>query len=231
MRNFMELLNPLPRVILVTGHYGSGKTNLAVNLAFDLRQLGRNVALCDLDLVNPYFRSADFADKLRAKGIEAIIPLYANSNLDIPAVGAGLSSALGRKELTVIVDVGGDDAGAIALGRYAQQIAEKDYAMLYVYNRYRYLTRDPAAAMDILTEISAVSRLSPTGIVNNSNLGEETDCQTVEGSAAACRALEEFSGLPLLWHCAPRRLAGDLGLSPVYPVEVYVRKPWEAAEA
>ena len=112
-----RLLERLKRIIAVVGHYGSGKTNLAVNLAADLAASGRDVALADLDIVNPYFRSADFTAQMQAKGVEMIVPPYARSNLDIPALPARMDGAIDGGK-TLVLDIGGDDAGAAALGRY-----------------------------------------------------------------------------------------------------------------
>ncbi len=223
------MIHLLHRIILVTGHYGSGKTNFSVNLALACRQAGKRVVLCDLDIVNPYFRSADFEELMHCRGIETISPTFANTNLDTPSLGAGLSAAIQQPEKTVIVDVGGDDAGAVALGRYAPEIAKGAYSMLYIYNRYRYLTREAADALEILQEIAAASRLRHQFIINNSNLGEETDCQVVEGSFAACEELSKQSGLPVACVCAPRAIAGELSCGqPVFPIDLYVKKPWES---
>ncbi|MCL2069021.1 MAG: P-loop NTPase, partial [Oscillospiraceae bacterium] len=122
--------------IIVTGHYGSGKTNLAVNLALDLRKQGRSVTLADLDIVNPYFRAADFIGLAKANDIGMMFPPYANSNLDLPSLTIALGEKIGGGG-TLIIDVGGDDAGATALGRYAPGLAGTDYDMIYVVNKNR----------------------------------------------------------------------------------------------
>lgn len=219
---------PLERVILLTGHYGSGKTNLAVNLALDFKNSGKDVVVCDLDIVNPYFRSADFAALMERRGIQTIVPEYAGSNLDLPSIGAGLSAAVRQKEKTVIVDVGGDDAGAVALGRYANDFKEIPYSLVFVYNYYRLMTREPAGALEILNDIRAVTRLTPCGILNNSNLCGETTEQTLLESLAPCRELARLSGLPILFSAAPRQLADELPPNDFYPVDIYVKQPWQA---
>lgn len=222
------MIHLLHRIILVTGHYGSGKTNLSLNLALACRHAGQKVVLCDLDIVNPYFRSADFEEQMHREGIETVSPVFANTNLDTPALSAGVSAALSRQDKMVIIDVGGDDAGAIALGRYAPEIAKQPYSMLYVYNCYRYLTQKPEDALEILDEIRAASRLQPHFIVNNSNLGEETDAAVIERSFIPCGELAKKSGLPVLCVSAPRGIAEKLsGSGPVFPIALYVKKPWE----
>lgn len=214
------------KINIITGHYGSGKTNLAVNLALDARREGKRVTVIDLDIVNPYFRTADFADTFREAGIQVVLPLYANSNLDIPALTGAVDSAFDNDSDCVIIDVGGDDAGAIALGRYAPAIRAHDYELLYVVNRYRYLTATPEEGLSVLADIAAVSRLRPTGIVNNSNLGEETTAQTVEDSLAYAESLAAKAGLPLRSTAYDRRL-GAVAVPDGYPVEIYVKKIWE----
>ncbi|MDD2956085.1 MAG: hypothetical protein PHD67_07205 [Oscillospiraceae bacterium] len=222
------MLEKLGRITVVTGHYGSGKTNLSVNLAVDLKAAGHEVTLVDLDIVNPYFRSADFSAQMAEKGIRVMAPQFAGTNLDIPALGPEVASVLeedgGRR---VIIDVGGDDAGAFALGRYAAQIAEQDYRMIYVVNAFRYLTRSPEEALQVLLEIETASRLKGSALVNNSNLASETSPEDVLGSVAYAQAAAEKAGLPL-WATAVRRdLAPALPGDGFYPVDVYVRPPWE----
>lgn len=214
------------KINIITGHYGSGKTNLAVNLALDARKQGKRVTVIDLDIVNPYFRTADFAQTFAEAGIRVVLPTYANTNLDIPALTGAVDSAFDNDDDCVIIDVGGDDAGAIALGRYAPAIQAHDYALFYVVNRYRYLTSTPEEGLAVLADIAAVSRLSPTGILNNANLGEETTAQTVEDSLPYAEELAAKAGLPLLCTAYDRRL-GALPVPDGYPVEIFVKKIWE----
>ena len=214
------------RLNLITGHYGSGKTNLAVNLALDAKKEGKSVAIVDLDIVNPYFRTADFSEMLENNGIRVIVPMYANSNLDIPALTGAVDAVLNSGEDCVILDVGGDDAGAIALGRYAPAISAQEYDLFYVVNRYRYLTATPDEALEVLRDIAAVSRLSPTGVLNNSNLGGETTAAEVERSAAFAGEVARLAGVPLRATAYDRRL-GELSVPEGYPVDIYVKKIWE----
>ena len=157
-------------VVIITGHYGAGKTNLAVNLAREMAKTGP-ASLYDLDIVNPYFRSADFSQTLSAAGVTVVAPEAANTNLDLPALSGRLEAALRTGERRLILDVGGDDAGAVALGRFAPLLEQREYQMWYVVNRFRYLTRVPEEAVGLLREIETASRLRVTHIVNNSNLG------------------------------------------------------------
>ncbi|MEG2429922.1 MAG: P-loop NTPase, partial [Oscillospiraceae bacterium] len=133
----MELTN-FKRISIITGHYGSGKTNVAVNLALQLKEQHEKVTIVDLDIVNPYFRTSDFTQMLSEKGIKVIAPVYANTNLDIPALPPSINSIFDNKDSFVIVDVGGDDAGAIALGQFSNRIKNSEYDMYYVINECRF---------------------------------------------------------------------------------------------
>lgn len=225
------LLEQLKRILVIVGHYGSGKTNLAVNLAMDFRKAGKEVILADLDIVNPYFRSADFTGLLEQNGIEMIAPLYAGTNLDIPALTARLDAVLDIDK-QIVIDVGGDDAGAAALGRYSAAIREAGGCdMLYVVNGYRYLTRTAEQASSLLSEIQSASRLEATAVVNNSNLGEQTTPQVVADKLAFAQETAAHYGLPLLFTAVPEAFSEELKeLIPdreLYPVKIYVKKPWE----
>lgn len=214
--------------VVVLGHYGSGKTNLAVNLAVQRRAAGAQVALCDLDIVNPYFRSADFAAQMEQQGIEMVSPPFAGSNVDVPALTGRLDALLADEQRQVIVDVGGDDAGAIAVGRYARKLLPQQPTVLYVVNACRPITDTPRAALDILREIEAASHVQATHIVNCTNLGTETDEQTLRGSLDYIDELCRISGLPLCCHAVLGSLADRLAdIGPVLPVQRYVKLPWE----
>ena len=210
------------KAIIITGHYGSGKTNIAVNLALDFASAGERVCVIDLDIVNPYFRTADFGELFGEHDIRLIAPQYANTNLDIPSHGFDMA-ALIREYDRVIIDVGGDDAGAIALGQYAVILQNFGYDMLYVVNRFRFLTGTPEEAVQLLKDIEYVSKLTATGVVNSSNLGAETTAEDVLGSVEYAQQAADAAGIPLVFTAAERRLQ----LPQFRGVEVYVRPFWE----
>ncbi len=195
----------LSRAVIITGHYGSGKTSLAVNLALYFADKGERVCVVDLDIVNPYYRTADFAQLFEERGIRLVSPQYANTNLDIPALCFDMNALLDNYD-RVIADVGGDDAGAAALGQYATILKNRGYDMAYVVNKHRLLTSEPREALELLGDIEYVSGLKATGIVNCSNLGTETTAQTVTDSLPYARACADELGLPLLFTAADRRL-------------------------
>ena len=186
------------RLTLFAGHYGSGKTNIAVNYALHLAKEGKQVCIADLDIVNPYFRTADSRQELESAGVELISPQFANSNVDLPALPAQAYKLVQDKRCYGIMDIGGDDRGAYALGRYIPFMKqENDYRMVYVANCYRPLTRTAADALEVMREIEAACGLAFTDIVNNSNLASETDVQAVLDSQPFIRELSEASGLPV----------------------------------
>lgn len=209
------------KAIIITGHYGSGKTNIAVNLALELAKKGEIVCVIDLDIVNPYFRTADFGSVFEENGVELVAPQYANTNLDIPSLGFDMAALL-RGYDRVVVDVGGDDAGAIALGQYSQILKNFGYEMLYVVNSFRYLTSTPEETIALLRDIEYVSSLKATGIINNSNLGAETTADDVTGSAEYANRCAAAAGLPVVFTAAKRELC----VPDTMPVDMYVRPYW-----
>ena len=188
------------RVTLFAGHYGSGKTNLAVNFALKMRKNGKNVKIADLDIVNPYFRTKDSAKALNDAGIELISPAFANTNLDLPALPAQVYSLVERKDFYAVMDIGGDDRGAYALGRYRDFIIEEnDYEMIFVANFYRPLTRTADEALEVMREIEAASKIPFTAIINNSNIGEATTAQTVVDTFDIANELSQKTSLPIIF--------------------------------
>ena len=206
----MKTLKP-KRVTLFAGHYGSGKTNIAVNYALHLAKSGCPVTIADLDIVNPYFRTKDSAEALDQAGIRLISSAYANSNVDVPALPAELYALTQDRSRYAILDVGGDDRGALALGRYAADIMEEnDYEMIFVANFYRPLTTTAEEAFEVMKEIETAGKIPFTAIVHNSNLGRETTPAHVTDKEKEALRLSELSGLPLLFTAAEASVAEGL---------------------
>ena len=199
------------RITLLCGHYGSGKTNIAVNMALDLSRDHEKVVIADLDIVNPYFRTVDSEEDLREEGVKLVVSSYANSNVDIPALPQEMYSLVDDKSLTCVVDVGGDDRGAYALGRISGAIREEnDYDMFLVINRYRPLTPDAESTLEIMHEIEAAASLPFTGIINNSNLAAETEPETVLASVDYAKEVAALAGLPLVMTSVEKSVADRL---------------------
>ena len=199
------------RITLFAGHYGSGKTNIAINYARALKRAGEKVAVADLDIVNPYFRTKDSAADLQAEGIDLVVSDFANSNVDFPALPKEIYALVADRETKIVMDIGGDDRGALALGRYVPDIKAKgDYEMLAVVNAARPLTRTPQEAVEVLREIEAACRLPFTGIVNNTNVGAETTVETVLGSIPYADEIAALMGVPVRFTCAIGAIAAEL---------------------
>ncbi len=208
------------RLTLFAGHYGSGKTNIAVNYALHLAGEGKPVCIGDLDIVNPYFRTKDSAAALEAAGVELISPQFANSNVDLPALPAESYRLVQDRSTYGVMDIGGDDRGAYALGRYAPYILEEnDYRMAFVVNFLRPLTTTANEALEVMREIEAACGLQFTCIVNNTNLGRETTRDILEASQQKTHELCSLSGLPLWLTTAEETLAGEMG-SPVFGLKL-----------
>ncbi len=201
------------RITLFAGHYGSGKTNIALNYARAVKPC----VIADLDIVNPYFRTKDSAAALAAEGIGLVVSDYANSNVDFPALPKETYGLVADRATRVVIDVGGDDRGALALGRYVDDIrSEGDYAMLAVVNAARPLTETPDDAVEVLREIEAACRLPFTGIVNNTNLGPATTAQTVLDSLPYADAVARRMGLPVAFTCCRADFRDELAAHPAF---------------
>ena len=199
------------RITLFAGHYGSGKTNIALNYARMLKRSGEKVVIADLDIVNPYFRTKDSAAALQAEGIDLVVSDFANSNVDFPAMPKEIYGLVAERGQKVVMDIGGDDRGALALGRYVPDIrAESDYEMLAVVNAARPLTQTAADAVEVLREIEAACQLPFTGIVNNTNLGQQTTAATVLESVPYANEVAALMGVPVRFTCATAAIAREL---------------------
>ena len=212
------------RVTLFAGHYGSGKTNIALNYARRLKKGGARVAIADLDIVNPYFRTKDSAAQLASEGIELVVSEFANSNVDFPALPKEIYALTSSDSdlAHVVIDVGGDDRGALALGRYVDDIRASGYEMLAVVNASRPLTRTPEDTVEVLREIEAASALPFTGIVNNTNLGPETRAEHVLESLPYAAAVAGRMGIPVRYTCCAAWLEPALAgkVESLFPLEI-----------
>ncbi len=215
------------RVTLFAGHYGSGKTNIAVNWAKNLKAQGKSVTIVDLDIVNPYFRTKDSQKDFDELGIKLVCSEFANTNLDIPALPKEIYGAIADKNSYLIMDIGGDDVGAVAMGRYTPLVLEEDnYEMIYVANCYRPLTRTATDTLEVMREIEAASGIKFTSIINNSNLGVETTVENVVKSNIYAQELSKLSKLPVLYTTVNNSIVKDIGdkVPNIFPLELQKNK-------
>ena len=213
----------MKRVTLFAGHYGSGKTNIAVNYALWLKKQGKDVIIADMDIVNPYFRTKDSIDVLENNGIELISPEFANSNVDLPALPQEMYRVVQDRSKYAVLDIGGDDRGAYALGRYTPSILEEnDYEMVFVANFYRPLTTTPEEALEVMQEVSLAAGIKFTAIVNNSNVGWDTTADDILATNDKAIELSKLSGLPILFTTAEKQIAPLLSekLENVLPLDL-----------
>ncbi|MDR0942998.1 MAG: cobalamin biosynthesis protein CobQ [Ruminococcus sp.] len=207
---------------IIIGHYGSGKTNFACNLALKLSQEG-STAIADLDIVNPYFRTADQSEILEAAGVKLVVSKFFTSTLDIPSLTFDLGSAAAEYD-NLIIDVGGDDEGAKTLGRYREALSDKPVTVLYVVNFRRYLSKTASDAAEILREIEAASGFRADVIVNNTNLAEETTAETIKDSEKECQKLSKLTGIKEIITVIPEMI--DYSSDNRFTVKIIVKKPW-----
>ena len=216
------------RLIAVTGHYGSGKTELAVNLAIQSAAAGLPAALADLDIVNPYFRSLERRQVLEERGICLIAPPPACVGADIPVLPPQLWGLLRDPAQAGILDVGGDPAGARVLSALGRAVPAGELEVLLVLNASRPQTGSVAGALACIRGIEAAAGLPIGGLVNNTHLCGLTRPADVAAGAALARAVSEQTGIPLRFHAVARALIPALSLEePVFPMDLCMRRPWE----
>lgn len=219
----------MKRMQIITGHYGSGKTEYAVNLALHLAQTTENVALADMDIVNPYFRSYEQAKRLEDAGIRVIVT-SCGGVADIPAINPEVMSIFQQDKWTGVLDIGGDPIGARVLARFAPQLKPDDFDLLFVLNANRPETKDVESALQYMQGIEAECRQKVTGIVNNTHLCGETTAEEILKGAELAHALSERTSLPVIHHAVQRKFVEqvqDKLPEPILPMNIYMKKPWE----
>ena len=219
----------MKRVTLFSGHYGSGKTNIAVNYALGLKKEGLKTLIADLDIVNPYFRTRDSEKALKDAGVEIVVSSYANTNVDVPALPEEMYRIIDDKKTHAVVDVGGDDRGALALGRLAPSLmAEDDYEMVFVMNFYRPLTRTADQLIGVLREVETASGMKVTALLNNSNLGQMTAISDIVETDALAREVSEKTNLPLLGTIVREDFINEIKGKVVHPmpIRLHFRDEW-----
>lgn len=211
------------------GHYGSGKTELSLNMALDAAAKGQRVALVDLDIVNPFFRSGEQGMLLKSAGVELIAPLFVGTTVDIPALPAQVGAVFTGAYDTVILDVGGDPAGATALGRYHKELQAVGAWVRCVVNPQRPLSATAADIVTLARDMETRGRVHIDALINNTNLLLETTAQLVaKGGAIVAQAAQEL-GVGVEFTMAPRNLTCEVASllgAPVMPIDVHMRPEW-----
>ena len=224
----MTVLERFPhRLTLVTGHYGTGKTEFSVNLALALAEAGERTALADLDIVNPYFRSRERRELLEAEGVRLIATPQALADADVPALPAELHALLEDRTVRGVLDIGGDPSGARVLARYRPRIVKEDYRLLYVVNAARPEVRTAERSAEVLRAIETVTGLACTGLVNNTHLCGETTAEDIREGAALAEEVSRLTGIPVACHAAEARFLEALKDLDPFPMEIRMKKPWE----
>jgi len=236
----MNLDKKEPQIYIFTGHYGSGKTETAVNFAMHLKRLSpeRKVAIVDMDIVNPFFRTADAMKPLEEMDIRVEIPLYAHSNVDIPALTPQMEYLMGEKDVDLVLDIGGDDVGAKAVGRYAETIQKRKYDLFFVFNKNRPFTKDLPSALKIFYEIQDCCMIPFTGLVNNTHLLQYTDINTLASGLPLAEEISKATGVPMafnsvfksvLENATPEDL--EIFKNPILPMEEYIKLLWSRSSS
>ncbi|MCA0386679.1 MAG: ATP-binding protein [Firmicutes bacterium] len=218
------------RIRIFIGHYGSGKTEFAVNYAMKLSRQTEGVSICDLDIVNPYFRSREKAEMLEANGIEVISGARGhNINLDVPMVSAGVLAPIQNEQRQVVLDVGGDAVGARVLARFAAYFKPGAYDMFFVLNANRKETQDVQGVLSHIRKIEDTVGAKVTGLINNTHLLRETDINEVLKGQQLANDVSKASGIPIRYISAlekvTRQLPNDLE-GEIFPIEMYMREAW-----
>ena len=217
----------MSRITVIAGHFGSGKTEFAVNYAFRLKEQFDKVTIVDMDTVNPYFRTKDAKDALEQKGINVIVPEFANSNLDIITIPAEVLSVFADDDCHAIIDVGGDDEGATVLGMFNRYLLECGYEMFLVHNSRRPFTETVDDTVDMINAIEYTSKLKFTGIVSNSNLMEYTTPEIVAEGERLSELVSVKTGIPLKFISATAETSGLIrNKDKHFKLDFYIKKPF-----
>ena len=217
------------RVRFIIGHYGSGKTEFSVNYAAKLNEMGKKVALVDLDVVNTYFRTRDKQDELEKKGIKVISSVAKTTAVDVPSISAEVQVPLEDKSYDGIIDVGGDPIGARTLGRYRDFFENNEYDMFIVVNANRPETKTAEKAFEYLRKIEATSRARVTGIVNNTHLLKATTVEDVLRGQKLAEELAEMANIPVKYIATLESVAKELPEDlegEIFPMTLFMREDW-----
>lgn len=220
-------------IVVIVGNYGSGKTEVAINLAANQRRKGVDVLLADLDLVNPYFRTREARNSLADLGIEVVLPPLKYLYADLPILSPKVGGLIKNPAALSILDAGGDGVGATVLAALADMFRDKKVEMLQVINPFRPFTADVEGCLVMRDRIQAASRLKITGLIGNAHLLDDTRTADIMKGYELVSQLSRESGLPIAFITAVPDLIPELeknGLScPILPIKRQLIPPWKTA--
>ncbi|HHT50356.1 MAG TPA: ATP-binding protein [Eubacteriaceae bacterium] len=217
------------RVHVITGHYGSGKTEFALNFAFKKAEKQDNIAIADMDIVNPYFRSREKKAELEERGIKLISSSTGYSTADVPAISPEVYGILQSNKYEVILDVGGDPNGARVLGRYFQYFQEDNYNMWMVVNANRPNTQKSKEVIEYINRIQDSSRIAMTGLINNTHMIRETSKEDIIRGNDLVVEVSEITGLPIVYTSVLEEVVPDLPKDikgEIFPISLKMRPYW-----
>lgn len=216
-----------PRITILLGEFGSGKTELAINYTLWLKKHGTHTAIVDIDLVKPYFRTRENRNLLEKNGVVVIAPEEKFAQSDLPIMPAALSQYIFDNQYRVVIDVGGGDS-AVVLGQLNQQITEQSYEALLVINSCRPFTQTAEETAIVLRRIEQKSRLKISGLVSNTNLAQETTIHHIRNGIKMIDKISQMTDLPVRWVVIPEWLEGQeiSTKHPIFVLKRYIQYPW-----
>jgi len=221
----------MKKINIVTGHYGSGKTEFAINYALKLKEAYGSAVICDMDIVNPYFRTNDAVSFLNDEGVSVIAPEYANTNLDLPSLPSDIISVFSENSPPSVLDVGGDDDGAIALGQFYPYISKEDYEMFFVINALRPDTSSAEDIIKLIKDIEFASRCKVTSIVNNTNLSYLSSVKDITDSLKLIDEVSKLTGIKVKYISGTAEILSDMPeelKEKMFPIKLFMQLPFDA---
>ncbi len=222
--SFTQFMSKLKNKIFIFGRYGSGKTTVALNFAFMLSETGEDVTIADLDIVNPYFRSSDFAEKIKSHSINLVAPKPGDTIIKDSEIIPEIQSALKDNGTYVVADIGDDDEGMEAVTFLKDELSDGLYDFLYVVNFNKSSTSTPQLAAEDAQKVFESFGIKCTGIINNTQTSGETDQQTMSESVEKAEEMSKILGVPLVYNCYDKNI--DLSVLNAMPIEIFVTPPW-----
>lgn len=220
-------------IVIIVGNYGSGKTEVSINLAVNQKRAGIEVKIADLDLVNPYFRTREARKPLLKLGIEVVVPEEKYLQADLPILSPAVAGSIRHPMDLTLIDAGGNDVGATVLAALADSFSNKHVRMLQVVNPFRPFTDTIESCLKIRSEIERASKMTINGIIGNANLIDETSVDDIHSGYDFVKALSVESRLPLEFITASVELLPEIDMGrfscPVLPIERQLVPPWKKA--